>query len=93
MPVVRKIEPPAPKGKPIGTRLQQRALYDELLVDFQPGDYGEVDMDDGTQPTTIRARMKHAARRRGLVLTFLKHRRFHGKVFHVDALPASEVHI
>ncbi len=55
-------------------RQRQEEQYDLLLEDFQSGDYGEVEVEDGETRVTVRRRLRVAAQRRGLTLTFLRPR-------------------
>jgi hypothetical protein len=84
MPNVRKLEPQEVrtienKGK--GTRKITEEEYDRFLADFSLGDYGELIPDEGEKRITLRARLKSAAKRKGIPITFLRTRgqeiRFH----------------
>ncbi len=46
--------------------------YDDMLRDFAPGDYGEVDLEDSESRLTTRNRMKRAADRRGIAIDFAR---------------------
>jgi hypothetical protein len=54
-----------------GRRRQILQLYDTILAEFGPGDYGEVAVDASENRATIRSRLHAAAARRGLTLSFL----------------------
>jgi hypothetical protein len=68
---VRAIED---KGK--GPRKLTEEQYDQFLADFSVGDYGEVTPDTTENRLTVRNRLKAAARRRELSLTFMRTRGF-----------------
>jgi hypothetical protein len=75
MPQVRKLEPSEVqtienKGK--GVRRLTEEQYDRILADFAVGDYGELIPDEGEKRLTARYRLKAAASRRGLSLTFMR---------------------
>lgn len=73
MPTLRKLtqeEARALDAKPLGQRARIAAEYDRYLVDFAPGDYGEVQLDAADNRLTVRNRLQAAAARRGLALTF-----------------------
>lgn len=73
MPVVRKLSDDEVRTlgtKPLGERGRVAAEYDTYLLDFAPGDYGEVQLDDGDNRLTIRNRLQAAAARRDLTLSF-----------------------
>lgn len=49
-----------------------KALYDDLLQPFTPGDYGLVELAPDEQRATVRSRLRAAARRRGFSLRFIR---------------------
>jgi hypothetical protein len=75
MPSVRKLAPEEVytienKGK--GIRKITEEQYDQALADFEIGDYGELTPGAEESRLTARNRLKAAASRRGLFLTFLR---------------------
>jgi hypothetical protein len=77
MPILRKLDPQEvqtleDKGK--GVRKITEERYDRAIADFEVGDYGELTPDDGENRLTSRNRLKAAASRRGLSVTFLRNR-------------------
>jgi hypothetical protein len=75
MPTVRKLAPEEVqvienKGK--GIRKLTEEQYDQALADFAIGDYGELTPDPDENRLTARNRLKAAASRRGISLTFLR---------------------
>lgn len=75
MPSVRKLAPEevqAIENKGKGTRKLTEEQYDQALADFAAGEYGEIAPDSGENRLTARNRLKAAARRRGVTLTFLR---------------------
>jgi hypothetical protein len=75
MPTVRKLAPEEVhtienKGK--GIRKITEEQYDQALADFAIGDYGELTPGPEENRLTARNRLKAAASRRGLSLTFLR---------------------
>jgi hypothetical protein len=73
MPQVRKLAPEEVqtienKGK--GTRKLTEEQYDAILADYEVGEYGEAVLDKGENRLTVRNRLKAAATRRGLGITF-----------------------
>ena len=58
------------KGK--GLRKLTEEQYDGALVGFEVGDYGELTPNPDEKRLTARNRLKAAASRRGLSLTFLR---------------------
>jgi hypothetical protein len=84
MPYVRKLPPEEirtieNKGK--GQRKLIEEEYDRIISDFSVGDYGELTLDAGENRLTVRNRLKAAAKRKGVPLTFMRTRgqeiRFH----------------
>jgi hypothetical protein len=74
MPTVRKLVPEevqALQDKGKGVRKLTEERYDRAVADFEAGDYGELTPDDGENRLTSRNRLKAAASRRGLSLTFI----------------------
>ena len=68
MPSVRKLEPEevrAIENRGKGPRKLIEEQYDELLREYNPGDYGEADLDPEENRVTVRNRLKAAAARRG----------------------------
>lgn len=73
MPTLRKLtqeEGRALDAKPLGQRARIAVENDRYLVDFAPGDYGEVQLDAADNRLTVRNRLQAAAARRGVALTF-----------------------
>ena len=75
MPSVRKLTPEETQqlednGK--GTRKLTEERYDRAIANFGVGDYGELIPDVGENRLTSRNRLKAAAARRGLSLTFIR---------------------
>jgi hypothetical protein len=60
--------------------------YDAFLADYDPGEYGEAELDEGEKRLTVRKRFKAAAARRGLDLTF---QRTSGNVLCFKVVPAA----
>lgn len=76
MPVVRKLsetEVHTLERRP-GKRKQVALVYDEMLTDFGPGDYGELTLDGDENRLTVRNRLKAAAERRGVEVRLLRRR-------------------
>nr|PZN34543.1 MAG: hypothetical protein DIU80_02570 [Chloroflexota bacterium] len=77
MPQVRKLPPEevrAIENKGKGKRKLTEEEYDRILADFNVGDYGEVIPDEGERRLTIRNRLKAAAKRCQVSLSFLRTR-------------------
>jgi len=73
MPQVRKLDPSEVQtieNKGIGLRKQTEKLYDSILADYEVGEYGEAVLDEGENRLTVRNRMKAAATRRGIGISF-----------------------
>jgi hypothetical protein len=75
VPQVRKlaqdeVEAIVNKGK--GVRKLTEEQYDRAIADFSVGDYGEIIPDPEENRLTARNRLKAAAGRRNLTLTFLR---------------------
>lgn len=75
MPNVRKLAPEEVqtienKGKGVRKLIEEQ--YDAVLAGFEVGDYGELLPDADEKRLTARNRLKAAASRRGLSLTFLR---------------------
>jgi hypothetical protein len=73
MPSVRKLSPEEVRtienrGK--GQRKIIEEQYDEFLLDYGAGDYGEADLTSDEKRLTVRNRLKAAAKRRGLAIDF-----------------------
>jgi hypothetical protein len=73
VPSFRKLEPAEVqiienKGK--GLRKQTEELYDAILADYEVGEYGEATLDEAENRLTVRNRMKAAATRRGIGISF-----------------------
>ncbi|MGQ9547185.1 MAG: hypothetical protein ACUVSY_02855 [Roseiflexus sp.] len=60
------------KGK--GMRALIAAEYDRFLEDYAIGDYGELELDPEERRTTVRNRLRAAARRRGFDIIFFRTR-------------------
>jgi hypothetical protein len=90
MPTVRKLEPDevrAIESRGKGTRKLIEEQYDEFLRDYLPGDYGEVDLEEGDNRLTVRNRLKAAAGRRNMGLEF---RRTRGPLLRFRVLSGAE---
>jgi hypothetical protein len=77
LPQVRKLAPEEvqtleDKGK--GVRKLTEERYDRAIAEFDVGDYGELTPDRDERSLTSRNRLKAAASRRGLSVTFLRTR-------------------
>ncbi len=75
MPTIRKLQVEEVQNlnkKKESARSQVAQEYDGYLADFQPEDYGEATVDENESKLTVRNRIKAAAGRRGLKLTFLR---------------------
>jgi hypothetical protein len=73
MPQVRKLaleEVQAIENKGKGLRKLTEEQYDQFLADYEVGDYGEAELDDGEKRLTVRNRLKAAAGRRQVGLDF-----------------------
>ena len=73
MPNFRKLAPEEVKtyeNKGKGTRKLVEEQYDSILADYEVGDYGEAVLDEGENRLTVRNRMKAAATRRGMDISF-----------------------
>jgi hypothetical protein len=46
--------------------------YDAILAGYESGEYGEAEPEDGESKLLLRKRLKEAATRRGVSLTFLR---------------------
>lgn len=76
MPVVRKLsetEVHTIERRP-GKRKQVALAYDDMLGDFEVGDYGELTLTDDENRLTVRNRLKAAADRRGVEVRLLRRR-------------------
>lgn len=60
------------KGK--GMRALIAAEYDQFLEGYTIGDYGEVELEPDDRRTTVRNRLRAAARRRGFDILFFRTR-------------------
>ncbi len=60
------------KGK--GMRALIAAEYDQFLEDYAIGDYGELELEPDDRRTTVRNRLRAAARRRGFDILFFRTR-------------------
>lgn len=75
MPQLRKLneeEVQALHDKGKGVRKVTEERYDRAFADFEAGDYGELTPDDDENRLTARNRLKAAAARRGMTLTFMR---------------------
>jgi len=75
VPQIRKLAPEEVKGikdKGKSSRKLVEEQYDGFLADFAVGDYGDVLPDEGESRLTVRNRLKAAAKRRGVELTFIR---------------------
>ncbi len=90
MPVLRKLAPEEVQTleyKPKGPRKLVEEQYDAFLADYDVGDYGEADLEEGENRLTVRNRFKAAATRRGLGVEF---RRTTGDTLRFKVIPASD---
>jgi hypothetical protein len=62
---IAALEQPTP-----GSRAQGAEKYDAYLAGFVIGDYGYVELHEGERRGVVRARLRAAAKRRGLALRF-----------------------
>ena len=90
MPTIRKLSPEeitSRETSKLSQRQQTARQYDALLTDFAPGEWAEVELDDGDNRLTVRNRLQAAAERRGYNLAF---RRTSGNMvrFAVEEAPA-----
>ena len=77
MPSVRKLRPEevqALENKGKGTRKITEEQYDAILRDFEVGEYGELTLDEGESRLTVRNRLKAAAKRRNVGVSFKRAR-------------------
>ncbi len=75
MPTIRKLQEEEVQSlskKNESARSQVAREYDGYLADFSPNDYGEATVDESESKLTVRNRLKAAAQRRGLKVTFLR---------------------
>lgn len=73
MPSVRKLsadEVRTIEGKVKGQRKLVEELYDQIMQEYNEGDYGEAELEPNENRITVRNRLKAAAARRGLALEF-----------------------
>ena len=73
MPQVRKLsaeEVQAIQNKGKGQRKIVEEQYDAILSDYNIGDFGEADLEEGDNRLTVRNRLKAAAGRRSLGVEF-----------------------
>lgn len=90
MPSIRKLSPEEVTSREtskLSQRQQTARQYDALLADFAPGEWAEVELDDGDNRLTVRNRLQAAAERRGFNLAF---RRTSGNMvrFAIEEAPA-----
>jgi hypothetical protein len=73
MPQVRKLAPEeiqAIENKGKGTRKLTEEQYDAFLSEYEVGDYGEAQPDEDEKRLTVRNRLRAAANRRDVGITF-----------------------
>lgn len=73
MPSVRKLsadEVRTIEGKVKGQRKLVEEQYDQIMQEYNEGDYGEAELEPNENRITVRNRLKAAAARRGLALEF-----------------------
>ena len=71
MPTIRKLsheEITAREAAKLSVRKQNARQYDTMLADFEPGDWGEIGLEEGDKRTSIRTRLLAAAERRGFTI-------------------------
>ena len=64
----------AEKQKNGTSRKEVEAIYDQLIADVNAGDFATVTLADDENKATTRNRLKGAAERRGLTITFRRTR-------------------
>ncbi len=70
---IRKLAPEevqALENKGKGTRKLTEEQYDAFLSEYQVGDYGEAELDEDEKRLTVRNRLKAAAARRNVGITY-----------------------
>lgn len=75
MPTIRKLsleETQTIENKGKTKRQLVEEQYDAMLADFAGGEYGEVAPEEGESKALVRRRIKEAAQRRDITLTFLR---------------------
>jgi hypothetical protein len=75
MPTLRKLTPEEVEtleGRAKGPRKLIEEQYDRLAVEFDAGDYVEVELEPDEKRLSVRNRLIAAAKRRGLTLDFLR---------------------
>jgi len=78
MPTVRKLTAEevealeARSNKGANTRAEIAQQYDQFLIEFEPNEHGEVQLDQGDNKLNIRNRLSASAERRGLKLEFIR---------------------
>ena len=75
MPTIRKLtaaETQAIEDKGKAKRQLIEEQYDVILADYVSGEYGEAEPEDGESKQLVRKRLKEAAIRQGVSLTFLR---------------------
>jgi hypothetical protein len=80
MPQVRKLareEVQAIENKGKGLRKLTEQQYDAFLSEYEVGDYGEAELDEGEKRLTVRNRLRAAASRREVGIEF---KRIHGDI-------------
>jgi hypothetical protein len=73
MPSIRKLTPDEIKSREerkMSMRKRVAREYDEMLADFDTGDWGEVSIEPDDNRMTVRSRLQAAAGRKGIALTF-----------------------
>jgi hypothetical protein len=73
MPQVRKLAPEevqAIENKGKGIRKLTEEQYDAILSEYDVGDYGEAELDEDEKRLTVRNRLRAAAGRRNVRITF-----------------------
>jgi len=73
MPQIRKLTPEEVEAihtKPKGQRRLVEEEYDALLSEYEAGDYGEASLDPEEKRLTVQNRLRAAAKRRNIGITF-----------------------
>jgi hypothetical protein len=90
MPIIRKLneqEVQTLERKGTGQRKLVEEQYDAFPADYEPGEYGEAELEEDENRLTVRKRFKAAAARRGLDLVFKRTAR---NVLRFRVAPGSE---
>jgi hypothetical protein len=78
MPTVRKltaeevVDLERKRGKGDTARTDIARQYDQFLIEFEPNEHGEVQLNEGENKLNIRNKLRAAAERHGLRLEFIR---------------------